>query len=65
MSLIDLTNWCESIGYEALPYRLERGCKIVLFKNDKLIRMGANTYPDYTEGLKDVYSKIYLKYGNT
>ena len=59
LSLFDLTNLIEEKGYEALPFKVNDGCKIVLFKNDKLLRMGKNVYPTYQDGLKDVYQKIY------
>lgn len=59
LSLIDLTNYCNSKGYDLFPVRENKGVRCIVFKDDKKIKEGTKVYKNWAECQKESYNKIY------
>ena len=59
ISLIDLTNFCNDLGYDVAPIKTQKGVKCMIFKDDKLLKKGEKIYKNWLDCQKDAYTKLY------
>ena len=59
ISLIDLTNFCNDLGYDVAPVKVEKGVKCLIFKDDKLLKRGEKVYKTWIDCQIDAYNKLY------
>lgn len=57
--LIDEINYIESKGFDAQPVREPKGIRFVIWKDEKILKIGQKYYKDLMTGQKEVYHKLY------
>ena len=57
---IEMTNYCENLGYEIDMIRSRKGITCDVYKRDELFKVGTIVYQNCVDAQKESYSKIYI-----
>jgi hypothetical protein len=57
---IQMTNFCESKGYEVELIRSRKGITCDLYHKGNLLKVGVNVFKTCVDAQKETYTKLYL-----
>lgn len=58
-SLIEMMDYCDRKGYDVSSHKEKDQFYFCIWKKGKHLKTGEKLYKDLTEGLKEVYSKLF------